>query len=292
MTQTLRRLAAAAAILLAHGPAMAEPPEEPRLVDSMAEIGRPGGELRMLVGRARDVGLYNVYGYARLVGFTPDLRLVPDILAGFGVQDGRVFTFHLRKGHKWSNGQPFTAEDFRFYWEDVALNKELTPAGPDIRLAVEGELPKVEILDELTVRYSWSKPNPFFLPALAAATQLFIYRPARYLKRFHKRHADARKLQQLVKETGSRDWVQLFLRKDRLDNFDDPDNPTLQPWMLTTAPPAERFSPVERRFSTRSAGGIPESRKRAISSAICCSAASQSSGRVCRTTRTEGFHGR
>ena len=100
MRYTLGRLAALPP-LLAHGPAMAELPEEPRVIDSMAEVGRPGGELHMLISRARDTGLYNVYGYARLVGFTPDLRLVPDILAGFEVQDGRVFTFHLRKGHKY-----------------------------------------------------------------------------------------------------------------------------------------------------------------------------------------------
>ena len=37
-----------------------------------------------------------------------------------------------------------------------------------------------------------------------------------------------------MKADGARDWVQLFLRKDRLNDFDDPDNPTLQPWMLTT----------------------------------------------------------
>ena len=47
-----------------------------------------------------------------------------------------------------------------------------------------GEPPKVEVLDELTVRWSWSKPNRFFIPALAAANQLFIYRPAHYLKQF------------------------------------------------------------------------------------------------------------
>ena len=76
---------AAVLLLLAHRPAVAGPPEEPRVIDSMAEVGRPGGELRMLIGRARDTGLYNVYGYARLVGFTRDLRLVPDVLAGFEV---------------------------------------------------------------------------------------------------------------------------------------------------------------------------------------------------------------
>ena len=100
-----------------------------------------------------------VYGYARLVDYNRDFQLVPDILQAFEVEEGRVFTFHLRPGHKWSDGSPFTTEDFRYYWEDVANNPEISPAGPPVELLVDGEAPKVEILDETTVRYSWSKPN-------------------------------------------------------------------------------------------------------------------------------------
>jgi peptide/nickel transport system substrate-binding protein len=237
-------LLAAAVLALLASQARAEPPEEPRVIESMPEVGKPGGELRMLIGRARDVRLLDVYGYARLVGYTQALEQVPDILAAVDVQEGRVFTLRLRKGHKWSDGHPFTSEDFRFFWEDVAQSKSLSPTGPQIQLVPDGELPKVEYPDELTVRYSWSKPNPFFLPSLAGPTQLFIYRPAHYLKQFHEKYAEPEKLKQLVTETKSRDWVQLFLRKDRLDNFDNPDMPTLQPWMLTTRPPAERFIAV------------------------------------------------
>ena len=78
-----------------------------------------------------------------------------------------------------------------------------------------------------------------------------IYRPAHYLKQFHKRYADPAALERLVKETKSRDWAQLFLRKDRLDKFDNPDMPTLQPWMLTTAPPAQRFIAVRNPYFHR-----------------------------------------
>ena len=35
----------------------------------MPEVGKPGGDLRMLIGRARETRLYHVYGYARLVGY-------------------------------------------------------------------------------------------------------------------------------------------------------------------------------------------------------------------------------
>jgi peptide/nickel transport system substrate-binding protein len=239
----------AAAILsggltLASPPASAEPPQEPLVVDFDASgktIGKPGGTLKMLVARPRDTRLMVVYGYARLVGYDEKLELVPDILKDVEVEDGRIFTLHLRKGHKWSDGQPFTSEDFRYWWEDVANNEALYPVGPPADLFVEGEPAKVEILDELTVRYSWSKPNPFFLPLLAQATPLFIYMPAHYLKQFHERYADPDKLAKMVEETQARDWAQLHGRKDGMYDFDNPDLPTLQPWMLTNAPPATRF---------------------------------------------------
>ncbi len=220
--------------------ALAGPPDEPRVIEGI-EVGKLGGDMRMLIGRERETRFFNIYGYAHLIAFDRNLTLTPDILAGYEVEDGRIFTLHLRKGHKWSDGEPFTAEDFRFYWEDVATNPDLSFSGPDIQMIADGELPKVEVIDELTVRYSWSKPNRFFIPALAAANQLFIYRPAHYLKQFHKKYADPAVLEKLMKENGARDWAQLFLRKDRLNDFDSPDMPTLQPWRLVTQPPAQRF---------------------------------------------------
>ena len=231
--------------------AWAGPPDEPRVLDDIPTIGKPGGELRSLIARSRDTRLFYVFGHARLVGYDLHLDLVPDILASFDVQEGRIFTMRIRKGHRWSDGEPFTAEDFRFYWEDVANDPALQPSGPDVQLLVQGEPPKVEILDALTVRYSWSRPNPMFLPALAATTAVAIYRPAHYLKQFHRRYADPGALAQLVKQTRSRDWVQLFMRKDRLDEFDNPDMPTLQPWMPTTAPPAQRFVAVRNPYYHR-----------------------------------------
>ena len=233
-------LAILAAVGLTAGTAVAGPPDEPRVITGI-EVGKPGGEMRMLIGRERDTRFFNTYGYSHLVSYTPELELVPDILAGFEVEEGRIFTLRLRQGHKWSDGEPFTAEDIRFFWDDVENSDDLTFSGPDIRLLVDGEKPVVEKLDDLTIRWTWSKPNRFFLPALAAANQLFIYRPAHYLKRFHQKYADPEQLKQEIAKDGARDWIQLFLRKDRLNDFDDPDMPTLQPWRLVTRPPSTRF---------------------------------------------------
>ena len=86
-----------------------------------------------------------IYGYARLVAYTPNFEIVPDIAESVDVQEGRIFTFNLRPGHKWSDGKPFTSEDFRFYWEDMANDPEVSRFGPPKELLVEGEKPVVEI---------------------------------------------------------------------------------------------------------------------------------------------------
>src|SRR5690242_420411 len=134
-------------------------PREPALAE-LETIGRPRGELRMLMASPKDTRLMVVYGYARLVAYTPALALVPDILEDVQVEGGRSFTLRLRTGHKWSDGQPFTAEDFRYWFEDVEGNPQLSPSGLPAALLPNGEHPRFEVLDAQTVRYSWSRPNP------------------------------------------------------------------------------------------------------------------------------------
>lgn len=219
-------------------------PRAPAVVDfadPQLSIGLHGGKLRMLMASPKDVRLMVVYGYARLVGYDRDLNLVPDILAGLDVVDDRIFTLRLRPGHRWSDGHPFTAEDFRFFWEDIGNDKEMSPTGLPPSLVVDGEDPRFEIVDEHTVRYSWSKPNPFFLPELAGAAPLFIYRPAHYLKQFHARYAEPEALKRRIKEESQRNWVALQNHMGRQYRNENPDLPTLDPWVLRTKPPAERF---------------------------------------------------
>ncbi len=234
------------------------PPVQKRLPDTpqvsaMAEpgmqAGKQGGTLNMLIGRARDVRLLVVYGYARLVGYDRKLVLVPDILESFESKDDKVFTFKLRKGHRWSDGQPFTTEDFRYFWEDVANNPELSPSGPQSDLLVDGEKPKVEFLDLTTVRYSWSKPNRDFLPRLAGASPLYIYRPAHFLKKFHKKYSP--KVAESENKAGKRGWASLHNKQDNMYQFDNPDLPTLEPWINTTRPPADRFVAVRNPYFHR-----------------------------------------
>jgi peptide/nickel transport system substrate-binding protein len=224
-------------------------PQAP-LVLQVDKPGKHGGTLNSLVGRSRDTRLFVVYGYARLVGYTPKLELVPDILESFDVKEGRIFTFKLRKGHRWSDGQPFTAEDFRYYWEDVANNQELSPTGPPRDMLVDGQPPKFEVLSETSVRYTWAKPNPQFLPRMAGAAPLFVYRPAHYLKRLHKKYSEKVRKEE-ADGTAKRKWAAVHNRADNLYESDNPDLPTLQPWMNTTRSPADRFVAVRNPYFHR-----------------------------------------
>jgi peptide/nickel transport system substrate-binding protein len=193
-----------------------------------------------MMSKEKDIRLISTWSYARLVGWTPSLELKPDLLKSIDVKDGRVFTFSIRRGHRWSDGRKFTSEDFRYFWEDIANNPELSPKGPPSDVLNDGEAPKVEILDELTVRYTWSKPNARFLPVLAQAREPYIYRPAHYLKQFHARHAQKARLDALVSKSKVRSWAQLHNQMDSMGNNDNPALPTLQAWVPVTEVPATR----------------------------------------------------
>lgn len=228
-------------------------PKVPSVVKMTGEkvIGRQGGELRTLIGRAKDVRMFVVYGYARLIGYNEKYQLVPDIVQSVAVKEGRQFTFKLRQGHKWSDGHPFTAEDFRYWWEDVANNKRTSPAGPPRLLLSDGQPPVFEVLDETTVRYTWPKANPFFLPRLAGASPMFIYRPAHYLKQYHGKYAEPKTLKKLLRKHRTRSWASLHNRFDNMYRFDNPKLPTLQPWVNKTRPPATRFVGVRNPYYHR-----------------------------------------
>ena len=218
-------------------------PDPPLVMQAMPDrkLGKYGGELVTLMGRAKDVRLMVVYGYARLVGYDRSFEIVPDILERMEVEDNRIFTLHLRKGHRWSDGHPFTSEDFRYFWEDIANNEELSPIGVPQALTVDGKPARFEVIDETTVRYSWDNAHPHFMPLLAGTRPLQIFAPAHYLQQFHARYADLDQLAKMVEDAKQRSWSALHHRKNNPYKNDNPDAPSLQPWVNTTAAPSQRF---------------------------------------------------
>lgn len=233
-------------------------PEEPLIVDPMArgrDLGRSGGWIRTFITQRRNSRIAVLYGYARLVGYDEKRELVPDILKDVTVVDGRDFTLTLRAGHRWSDGAPFTSDDIRYWWEDVANDPMLSPSGPPRFMLAGGKPPQVSFPDAVTARFTWEEPNPYFLPALAAARPPFIYRPAHYLRRFHARYTGEAELAPLIAKYKVRNWAALHNARDDMFRMENPDEPTLQPWMAMSKGTGSHLlfqrNPYYHRFDTR-----------------------------------------
>jgi peptide/nickel transport system substrate-binding protein len=219
-------------------------PKVPRVINTAALGGAPGvqgGSLRILIGGQRDVRLIPINSYSRLVGYDRKLKLQADILESYTVEEERIFTFRLREGHKWSSGDPFTVEDFRYCWEDVILNRDINKGGPPVDLLVEGKPPIFSVIDALTVRYAWERPIPDFLPRLASPIPMVLALPSAYLKQFHKTYQAADVLEQHIKKQRVDDWRGLHIKMSRQTRPENPDLPTLEAWCARTRPPAEQF---------------------------------------------------
>jgi len=85
--------------------------------------------------------------YESLLTYSHDLKPQPGLAKSWEMSaDGRVFTFHLRKGMKWSDGVELTSADFKFTMDELLTNTGFTAIQlPWLRS--EGELPVVETPD-------------------------------------------------------------------------------------------------------------------------------------------------
>lgn len=209
-------------------------PANPLVVKPVERIGEYGGTWRMaMLGRADTAILTRTVNYENLVRWSPDWkRVIPNVVESWETTDGgRVFTFHLRKGMKWSDGTPFTADDIMFWYEDVASNKELTPTFPKW-LTIDGKPVKVAKVNDFAVEFSFAKPYGLFLQFLACPGG-DLYAPKHYMKQFHIKYAPKEKLEGMVKEAKLDHWYQLYANKN--DAWMNPERPTLHAWRLTTA---------------------------------------------------------
>ncbi len=173
-----------------------------------------------------------------------------NIIKAFEVsEDNKVFTFHMRKGLKWSDGEPVTTEDVRFVYEDILLNKDLTPVFPK-RLRVGnqpgGEPMQLEIIDDYTFRVSFPEPYGGFLRALTIETWVGyteLLRPSHYLKQFHPKYTPVENLKPLLEEQnlGEDEWYNLFNQKDctnwEMTNPLCANYPALNPWIGVESSP-------------------------------------------------------
>ena len=147
---------------------------------------------------------------------------LPDVVKNWNLsEDGRVYTYSLRRGAKWSDGAPMTTEDWRFAWEDLSNNPDLGRAVPSNRDVdpVTAKVQTFKLIDDYTFSFSFENPNFRALEGDHWPSPYWgkfgwaWYAPAHYMKQFHQKYADPDELAALVKEEEVDDWIQLFRLK-------------------------------------------------------------------------------
>jgi peptide/nickel transport system substrate-binding protein len=230
-------------------------PENPAVVGDREAIGVYGGEVRMI--HFDTVWVVSGYDWnsERLLHYSDaDLRtIVPNIFEAWEVSpDGTTFTITMRKGMKWSDGEPVTTEDVRFYIEDIWFNTDIN-ASPMWQLRFDGKdnstPAKLEVIDDFTFKLTYVAPFGT-LPAHLTRAEPgnngggTILGPSHYYKQFHNKYTDQAKLDEMAKAAKLETWVQLFTQQWQWGLgvwqfpgwLKDTPFPVLSPWQLIDLP--------------------------------------------------------
>ncbi len=211
-------------------------PVNPVVVEPLDSIGEYGGAIRTGIFQNRGFQARSAWGPEPILRIGWDSSTIePNIAESWEYTNGgNTFVLHLREGMKWSDGAPFGAHDFEFYWNHVLSNSTLSPS-PRSEFVINGELAEFEVVDDLTVQWTFAAPHAN-LPGLLShwiGSQLPRWMPRHYLEQFHPDFADAADLESKIAEAGFSTWDELFNNRVAVQyglHFDNVDLPNLLPF--------------------------------------------------------------
>ena len=214
-------------------------PSEPVVIPALDDTGEYGGILRRFYLGPEDSCNFFRLSRASLARFSQDgFSLLPSVAKGWEMSDdGREWTFYLREGMKWSDGDDFNADDFVWQYKNVLLNEELTP-DPPFFLRIGDETGRIEKMDDTTVKFVFPQPNFLFLEIAAQADEACYgwsswknvpWSPGHYMEQFHiDFNSDANTM---AEDADFEDWADLFDYKGQA-SF-NPEKPMITPWRFT-----------------------------------------------------------
>ncbi len=219
-------------------------PSDLMVIKPLNEIGKYGGNWRRaFTGPADHENGNRINSADKILHFDyTGNTIVPALAKDWKVSDdGKTITISLRKGAKWSDGTPLTANDFMFWYEDVYLNKQLVPT-PFFEFQINGKPGVMKKVDDFTVAFEFPEPYPYFVYILAGSTSMGAgfatrggfqtnggaYCPGHYLKQFLPKYSSEEAITAKAKAAGFDSWVAYF--KNRYSWALNPEVPTLTPW--------------------------------------------------------------
>lgn len=206
-------------------------PDAPLVLEPVDSVGQYGGTLRQVtedtLGWLRQLVL--VEPWAKWERDLNGTR--PNILEGWTWNDAYTeVTLNFREGMRWSDGDPVTADDFMFFWNDMVLNENIPVTFPG-GTVVNGEPMTVEKIDDFTIKLTFSGPNPLFIELSSRGhynSSIWMV-PEHYMRQFHPDYSDAT------------DTTALMSHYESTTRLQQLGMPTLSAWMVTEYQPGERI---------------------------------------------------
>jgi peptide/nickel transport system substrate-binding protein len=174
-------------------------PESPYVVPHhWVKPGKYGGKLNMIVFSSTGAADASAdreffYGHSPLRFLNDGLDIGPGLAESWeSNDDSSEWTFHFRKGLKWSDGKPWTTQDILFWWDKFILDQKMAQSPPDETRSGKGTLAKFTAVDDSTLKLTFDAPAPLTADRMAAYVNGAVgvngaiwMMPSHYLKQFH-----------------------------------------------------------------------------------------------------------
>ena len=217
-------------------------PTNPLVIEPADGIGKYGGTWFLaFTGTADGQNMERPLKDHLLYFDTGMTEVQPNIAESWTVNDdATVFTFTLRKGLKWSDGDDFTTEDIMFWYDHMLLNDDINPTTP--AWAVHGgEILKYEALSDVTFQVTAAKSYGLFIQLIASVIVAGPhtrgdsggggYAPAHYLEQFHPDFVGLEVATAQAEAAGFDNWANYFLNRNHANA--NPDSPMMTAWRVT-----------------------------------------------------------
>jgi peptide/nickel transport system substrate-binding protein len=229
-------------------------PDNPLVTKTHVSIGEYGGTLRSVTININQDWHMRHMNAANLIESPADpawdaassvfgVTMQPGVLESFSMsEDALTFTGTIRKGIKWSDGEPVTTRDVEFFINDVLLNTELNPVKREW-LNWGGFDTQLVLVDDYTFQFVFGFPYGSFIEAeifMWSAVYSKMMLPAHYLEKYHTSYADEESILDYMTQDGYTnidEWKEWFAKKVALWSYDNSyldsghSFPVLDPWV-------------------------------------------------------------